>query len=51
MAMSLYLEPKGDLYVDSNGELRGFGNKLEGGIIADLPNDTVLTEADVLIGI
>ena len=47
----LYLEPKGDLYVDSNGELRGFGNKLEGGIIADLPNDTVLTEADVLIGI
>ena len=47
----IYLEPKGDLYVDGNGDSKGFGNKSEGGIIADLPNDTILTESDVLIGV
>ena len=47
----LYFEPKGDLYVDSNGDSKGFGKKSEGGIIADLPNDTILTESDVLIGV
>ena len=47
----LYFEPKGDLYVDGNGDSKGFGKKSEGGMIADLPNDTILTESDVLIGI
>lgn len=47
----LYFEPKGDLYVDGNGDSKGFGKKSEGGMIADLPNDTVLTESDVLIGV
>ena len=47
----LYFEPKGDLYVDCNGDSKGFGKKSEGGMIADLPNNTVLTESDVLIGI
>ena len=47
----IYFEPKGDLYVDGNGDSKGFGNKSEGGMIADLPNDTVLTESDVLIGV
>ena len=47
----LYLEPKGDLYVDANGDSKGFGKKSEGGIIADLPKDTILTESDVLIGV
>ena len=47
----LYFEPKGDLYVDGNGDSKGFGKKSEGGMIADLPNDSVLTESDVLIGV
>ena len=47
----LYFEPKGDLYVDGNGDSKGFGKKSEGGIIADLPKDTILTESDVLIGV
>jgi hypothetical protein len=47
----LYFEPKGDLYVDGNGDSKGFGKKSEGGMIADLPNDTTLAESDVLIGI
>ena len=47
----IYFEPKGDLYVDGNGDSRGFGNKSEGGMIADLPNGTILTESDVLIGV
>ena len=47
----LYFEPKGDLYVDGNGDSKGFGKKSEGGMIADLPNDTILTESDVLIGV
>ena len=47
----LYFEPKGDLYVDGNGDSKGFGKKSEGGMIADLPNDTILSESDVLIGI
>ena len=46
----LYLEPKSDLYVDSNGDAKGFGNPSVGGLIADLPNDTPLTESNVLIG-
>ena len=47
----LYFEPKGDLYVDGNGDSKGFGKKSEGGMIADLPNETILTESDVLIGV
>ena len=47
----LYLEPKGDLYVDGNGDAKGFGKKSEGGVIADLPNGTILMEDDVLIGV
>ena len=47
----LYFEPKGDLYVDGNGDSKGFGKKSEGGMIADLPNDTILSESDVLIGV
>ena len=47
----VYFEDKGDLYVDGNGDSKGFGKKTEGGMIADLPNDTVLTEDDVLIGV
>ena len=38
-------------YIDGNGYSKGFGKKSKGGIIADLPNDTVLTESDVLIGV
>ena len=30
---------------------RAFGKKSEGGMIADLTNDTILTESDVLIGV
>lgn len=41
----LYFEPKCDLYVDGNGDSKGFGKKSEGGIIADLPKDTILTES------
>jgi hypothetical protein len=47
----LYFEPKGDLYIDGNGDSKGFGNKSEGGMITDLPDNTTLTESDVLIGI
>ena len=47
----LYFEPKGDLYVDGNGGSKGFGQKSEGGMIADLPNGTSLSESDVLIGV
>ena len=47
----IYFEPKGDLYLDGNGDSKGFGKKSEGGMIVDLPSDTVLTENDVLIGI
>ena len=46
----LYLESKGNLYVDGNGYAKGFGNKYIGGMIVDLPNETVLTESDILIG-
>ena len=46
MDMTLYFEPKGDLYVDGNGGSKGFGKKSEGGMIADLPNDTILTGSD-----
>ena len=47
----LYFEPKGDLYIDGNGNSKGFGNKSEGGIIVDLPDGTILTERDVRIGL
>ncbi len=47
----VYFEDKGDLYVDGNGDSKGFGKKSEGGVIADLPNDTILSESDVLIGV
>ena len=47
----VYFEDKGDLYVDGNGDSKGFGKKSEGGMIADLPNDTILTESDMLIGV
>ena len=46
----LYLEPKGDLFVDGNGDAKGFGKKKVGGQIADLPKETILTEDDILIG-
>ena len=46
----IYFEPKGDVYVDGNGDARGFGNKKQGGIIADLPNGTPLNEANILVG-
>ena len=45
----IYFEPKGDLYVDGNGDSKGFGKISEGGMIADLPNNTILSESDVLI--
>ena len=45
----IYFEPKGDLYVDGNGQSRGFGNKSEGGLLADLPKNTSLSDSDVLI--
>ena len=47
----IYFEPNGDLYVDANGDSKGFGKKSVGGMIADLPNHTILTESDVLIGV
>ena len=47
----VYFKDKGHLYIDGNGYSKGFGKKSKGGIIADLPNDTVLTESDVLIGV
>ena len=46
----LYYEAKGDLYVDGNGDSKGFGNKNQGGIIADLPNNTSLSEDNILVG-
>ena len=46
----LYYEPKGDLYIDGNGDTKGLGNKTQGGMIADLPNDTSLDESNILIG-
>ena len=45
----LYLEPKGYLFVDGNGASRGFGARTEGGLIADLPKNTILSESDILI--
>ena len=45
----IYFEPKGDLYVDGNGQSRGLGNKLEGGLLADLPKNTSLSDRDVMI--
>ncbi|MDA7433859.1 calcium-binding protein [Synechococcus sp. AH-601-P18] len=47
----IYFEPKGDLFLDGNGDSRGFGNKEEGGLIADLANNTNLSDSDVLIGV
>lgn len=47
----LYFETNGHLYLDSNGDSRGFGKKSEGGIVANLPSNTILAEGDVLIGI
>lgn len=46
----IYFEPKGDVYVDGNGDSKGFGNKNQGGIIADLPNSTPLSEDNILVG-
>ena len=36
MVSLLYFESKGDLIFDGNGDSKGFGNKSEGGMIADL---------------
>ena len=44
----MYFEPKGDLFVDGNDDKKGFGGSQAGGLIADLPNQTTLTEEDVL---
>ena len=40
-----------DQYRQGNGDSKGFGKKSEGGVIADLPNGTILMEDDVLIGV
>ncbi len=45
-----YYKPKGGLFVDGSGDLKGFSNKNQGGIIADLPNSTPLTETNILVG-
>ena len=39
-------EPKGELYIDGNGESKGFGKKSKGGVIAGLSNKTILTGND-----
>ena len=45
----IYFEPKGDLYVDGNGSNKGFGKQTDGGLIADLPNNSTLSEDNLLI--
>ena len=45
----IYFEPKGDLYVDGNGANKGFGKKADGGLIADLPNNSTLSDDNLLI--
>ena len=45
----IYFEPKGDLYVDGNGSNKGFGKQTDGGLIADLPNNSALSEDNLLI--
>ena len=47
----IYFEPKGEIFIDGNGDSPGFGKKTEGGLIANLPDETSLTESDVLIGV
>ena len=47
----IYFEPKGELYVDGNGSDKGFGGKSDGGLIAELPDNTILSEENILIGI
>ena len=47
----IYLEPKGELYVDGNGSDKGFGRKSDGGLIAELPDNTPLSEENILIGL
>ena len=47
----IYFEPKGELYVDGNGSDKGFGGKSDGGLIAELPNNTILSEENILIGV
>ena len=47
----VYLKPEGHLYINGNGMSEGFGENTEGGIIANLPKGTILTEGDVLIGV
>ena len=47
----IYFEPKGELYVDGNGSDKGFGGKSDGGLIAELPDNTILSEENILIGV
>jgi len=47
----IYLEPKGELYVDGNGSDKGFGRKSDGGLIAELPDNTLLSAENILIGV
>ena len=47
----IYFEPTGELYVDGNGSDKGFGRKSDGGLIAELPDNTILSEENILIGI
>ena len=47
----IYFEPKGELYVDGNDSDKGFGGKSDGGLIAELPNNTILSEENILIGV
>ena len=42
---------RGVLYIDGNDDSKGFDKKSEGGVIADLPDHTILTENDLLVGI
>ena len=45
----VYYEPKGDVYVDGNGKDKGWGNKMQGGIIADLPKNTPLSSDNIVV--
>lgn len=47
----IYLEPKGELYVDGNGSDKGLGRKSDGGLIAELPDNTLLSAENILIGV
>ena len=37
----IYLKPRGDLYVDGYGSNKGFGKQTDGGLIANLPHNSI----------